>query len=99
MAEFKYSKNESLKWDCNNCIVFENGEVKNSNDLDGVEITKVNNYCLNKILFEEFPDYLKYYDKNILCNDNIKMNEEEVDYLIKLFSNEHITHIYCVEMN
>ena len=49
MAEFKYGKNESLIWNCNNCIVFENGEVKNPNDLDGVEITKVNNYCLNNI--------------------------------------------------
>ena len=34
MAEFKYGKNESLIWDCNNCIVFENGEVNNSNDLE-----------------------------------------------------------------
>lgn len=59
MAEFKYGKNESLIWDCNNCIVFENGEVKNPNDLDGVEITKVNNYCLNNIYNKEYTEQEK----------------------------------------
>ena len=51
------------------------------------------------MLQEEFKEYLKHYNNNIVCNDNIQMSEEEVDYLIKLFSNENITHIYCVEMN
>ena len=51
------------------------------------------------MLHDELTKYLKCYSYDYTCNDNIRMSEEEVDYLIKLFSNENITHIYCVEMN
>lgn len=56
MTKFKYNEKESLVWECDNCIVIENGDVQEQTKQAGVSIRKVENYSLENI-------YNKQYDE------------------------------------
>lgn len=64
MAEFKFNDNQSLVWDCNNCITFKNGVTAIPNDVDGVEISQVESYSLHNICDKEYS----LEEKNIMSN-------------------------------
>ena len=93
MAEFKYTDQESLIWDCNNCITFKNGEVKNPNALDGIEVTNIVNYSLQNVYNKEYTDR----EKNILLKSPfvtyVNINKSSELKLIFESDNEYTSNV------
>jgi len=98
MAEYKYSDHESLIWDCHNCIIFENGEVKNPDVLEGIEITKVKEYSLKNIYNKNYTEQ----EKNILLNSPfvtyVNINKSS-DIKLIFESNENYTNNIVININ
>lgn len=93
MAEFKYSDNQSLVWDCENCITFKNGVTTIPNDVDGVEISQVESYSLHNICNKEYTDQ----EKNIMSNAPfvtiVNINKSSELKLINMSDNDYYSNI------
>ena len=63
MKEFKYNNQDVLTWDSTNCLVFENGELK-ENPSEEIEVTKNVNYSLQEVYNKEYSEE----EKNIISN-------------------------------
>ena len=63
MKEFKYNNQDVLTWKCENCLVFENGELK-ENPSEEIEVTKNVNYSLQEVYNKEYSEE----EKNIISN-------------------------------
>ena len=66
MKEFKYNNQDVLTLDSTNCLVFENGELK-ENPSEEIEVTKNVNYSLQEIYNKEYSEE----EKNIISNSVI----------------------------
>ena len=55
MKEFKYNNQDVLTWKCENCLVFENGELK-ENPSEEIEVTKNVNYSLQEVYNKEYSE-------------------------------------------
>lgn len=93
MAEFKYNGQESLIWDCTNCIVFDNGEVQDKINQEGVSILQVESYSVENIYNKQYDENEKKIQESTPYVTLVNINKSSELKLVFKGSNEYTSNI------